>query len=172
MKLKMQLQFVELKTPASLAAVREIADEVWPETFRSILSEEQIRYMMNMMYAPDVMEQELAEGYRFELVRANQENAGYIVCSPCPSQPDTMKLHKLYLRSRFHGQGIGQQMLDHACEVSRELGFQTLRLNVNKQNSKAIKAYNKNGFKTVEAVKNPIGSGFFMDDFVMEKKLR
>ena len=51
------------------------------------------------------------------------------------------------------------------------MGAQFLRLNVNKHNEKAIRAYLRNGFRTVESVKNDIGNGFFMDDYVMEKRL-
>ena len=34
-----------------------------------------------------------------------------------------------------------------------------------------LKAYLRNGFVTVESVTNDIGSGFVMDDFVMQKTL-
>ena len=55
-------EFVSLQTADALARVRAIADDVWPKTFREILSPEQIIYMMKMMYAPEVMEKELTEG--------------------------------------------------------------------------------------------------------------
>jgi ribosomal protein S18 acetylase RimI-like enzyme len=54
---------------------------------------------------------------------------------------------------------------------AKNAGFAKLRLNVNKYNAKAIKAYQRNNFVTVESVKIDIGNGFFMDDFVMEKEL-
>ena len=52
----MEIEFETLSTPESLAAIREVAAEVWPRTFADILSAEQIKYMMKMMYAPEVME--------------------------------------------------------------------------------------------------------------------
>ena len=55
--------------------------------------------------------------------------------------------------------------------MAREAGYKHLRLNVNRQNAKAIKAYDRNGFKTIETVDNPIGNGFFMNDYVMEADL-
>ena len=45
-----------------------------------------------------------------------------------------------------------------------------IRLTVNKYNINTIKAYEKWGFKTVDAVVTDIGSGFVMDDFIMEMK--
>jgi ribosomal protein S18 acetylase RimI-like enzyme len=46
-----------------------------------------------------------------------------------------------------------------------------LRLNVNKHNIKAIGAYRKSGYETVESVVADIGGGYVMDDYVMAKKL-
>ena len=164
------IAFEELKTPESLAIIRTIAREVWPETFAAILSKEQIIYMMQMMYAPEVMTGELHNGYHFELISVDGEAAGYFSWSPY-SLPGTAKLHKLYLRHKFHGRGIGSQMLKQVEFQAKAAGFNRLRLNVNKFNTKARKAYFRNKFSDVESVKIDIGSGFFMDDFVMEKNI-
>ena len=166
-----KVEFEQLTTPESLAAVRTIAREIWPRTFAPILSPEQIDYMMKMMYAPEVMERELASGYHFELVKVNGEAAGYISYSLYDGHPGTAKLHKVYLLSRFHGLGLGQQMLDQAQRQCRELGCRSIILAVNKHNDRAIRAYKRNGFAVADSVRNPIGGGFFMDDYIMRKPL-
>ena len=167
----MKTSFLTLDTPESLQIVRDIADEVWPKTFAPILPPEQIPYMMNMMYAPEVMERELREGYRFAALLVDGKPSGYISWSACADHPGTAKLHKVYLLTSCHGKGFGRMMLDYATETCRAAGFRRLRLNVNKHNERAIAVYRKNGFETVESVKNDIGGGFFMDDYVMEKPL-
>ncbi len=165
------ISFRNLDTPESLSAVRAIAEVIWPVTFAPILSPGQIEYMMDMMYAPDVMERELASGYRFEIHQVNGKDAGYISYSAYEGHPGTAKLHKVYLLGEYHGRGLGQVMLDYAQDRCRELGFSYIVLNVNKHNERAIKAYKRNGFGIEAAVKNPIGNGYFMDDFVMKKPL-
>ena len=165
----MKTSFLTLDTPESLQIVRDIAAEVWPKTFAPILPPEQIPYMMNMMYAPEVMERELREGYRFAALLVDGAPSGYISWSPY--HDDTAKLHKVYLLTSCHGKGFGRMMLDYASDVCRAAGFRRLRLNVNKHNERAIAVYLRNGFETVESVKNDIGGGFFMDDYVMEKRL-
>ena len=165
----MKTSFLTLDTPESLRIVRDIAAEVWPKTFAPILPPEQIPYMMNMMYAPEVMERELREGYRFAALLVDGAPSGYISWSPY--RGDTAKLHTVYLLTSCHGKGLGRLMLDYAAEVCRAAGFKKLRLNVNKHNERAISVYRRNGFETVESVKNDIGGGFFMDDYVMEKTL-
>ena len=165
----MKTSFVTLDTPESLQIVRDIADEVWPKTFAPILPPEQIPYMMNMMYAPEVMERELREGYRFAALVVDGVPSGYVSWSHYHG--DTAKLHKVYLLTSCHGKGFGRMMLDYVSDVCRAAGFGRLRLNVNKHNERAIAVYRKNGFETVESVKNDIGGGFYMDDYVMEKRL-
>ena len=165
-----KVTIVELKDPASLEIVRRIADDVWPKTFREILSPEQIVYMMKMMYAPEVMEKELAAGVHFRAAFVDGTAAGYTSWAPY-TIPGTAKLHKVYLLQTFQGRGIGSAMLADASEQARKAGFTRLRLNVNKHNERARRAYFRNGFVDVESVKIDIGHGFFMDDFVMEKLL-
>lgn len=168
----MQHTFRLLLSHAELQAVRDIANSVWPPTFRDILSPEQISYMMKMMYAPEVMEHEFDQGIYFEVLSLDGEDAGYISYGRyADHHPDIVKLHKCYLLEKFQGQGHGSAMLRHAALAARQLGAKYLRLNVNKHNEKAIRAYLRNGFATIESVKNDIGNGFFMDDFVMQKNL-
>ena len=164
---KMEIRKLE---KAELHFVREVADVVWPITFREILSQEQIVYMMKMMYAPDVMDREFDEGVSFYGVFDGTRAIGYLTMGEY-DKPCTMKLHKCYLLPEFQGRGIGSQMLAFAKKIAAEQGYNHLRLNVNRNNAKAIKAYLRNGFKTVETVDNPIGNGFFMNDFVMEVEL-
>ena len=164
------LKFVEAATAAELETVRRIAAVIWPETFKSILSQEQIIYMMKMMYAPEVMEEEMSKGYHFRLLHVDGAPVGYTSWSAYHI-PGTAKLHKLYLLSQFHGKGIGARMIADVENEARKSGFTTLRLNVNKHNERAMRSYLRNGFAQVESVRIDIGNGFFMDDFVMEKNL-
>lgn len=156
--------FLLIQTAGELSRVRAIADDVWPKTFREILSPEQIVYMMKMMYAPDVMEHELVSGYSFELLIVDGKDAGYMVYAPY-DEPGTMKLHKLYLLEEYQGKGYGQKMLQHVIEAAEDRGFSSVILAVNKQNLKAQKAYERFGFVQYKSVQIDIGNGFIMDDY-------
>ena len=89
----------------------------------------------------------------------------------CADDRYTLKLDKLYLKPDFHGRGIGSKVLQYLTECASDAGYKAICLNVNKENVRAIRAYSKNGFKKKASVKIDIGSGFFMDDFIMEKKI-
>jgi len=83
---------------------------------------------------------------------------------------NTVKLHKLYLLPEYHGKGIGALALARVEKVARKAGAHTIVLNVNKRNAKAIRAYERAGWRISEEVVNDIGNGYVMDDFVMTKK--
>ena len=167
----MLIEYKNLTTPEDLEILRAIAFQVWPATFADILSPEQIAYMMQMMYAPEVLSAELSANMHFEIICIDGVPSGYIAYSSTQTE-GIAKLHKLYLHQDLHHLGIGQQMLNHVQDQCRKMNFKKVRLNVNKNNHRAIKAYQRNGFITIHAECNPIGSGFFMDDYVMEKTLK
>ena len=158
-------------TDSELPLIRELAQRIWPDTYGKILSPAQIDYMIEMMYALPVLQRERGEGVSFDLICDGERPVGFLSCGPYRQEPPTMKLHKLYLDFSLHGRGIGSMALQYAIRTAREAGYRFLRLNVNKENATALRAYRRNGFRQVEAVKADIGGGFYMDDFVMEIEL-
>jgi ribosomal protein S18 acetylase RimI-like enzyme len=54
-------------------------------------------------------------------------------------------------------------------ERAREMRCKAVRLRVNKRNAPAIRSYLRAGFRFTEDIVSDIGSGFVMDDYVMEK---
>lgn len=165
------IQFECLENAQELKRIRLLADQVWPETYKEILTQEQISYMMEMMYAQNVMENELHSGVFFYICKVDGKDAGYITLSASREAPGRAKLHKVYLLPDHQGCGIGQKMLAFACEKCAEKGFSSVYLTVNKQNFKAQKAYKRADFIVEDAVCCDIGNGFVMDDFIMGKEL-
>lgn len=155
-------------TDSELPVIKKLALRIWPDTYGEILTPAQIDYMIEMMYAQPVLERERREGISFDLICEQNQPVGFLSYGPYRREPPTMKLHKLYLDFSLHGRGIGSMALQYAISVAREQGYRFLRLNVNKENETALRAYRRNGFRQVEAVKIDIGGGYFMDDFVME----
>jgi len=167
----MDVTFENAADDEGLALIRALAADVWPETFAPILPPEQIPYMMEMMYAPEVQRREVARGVRFEVVRVDGEPAGYLSWSVPGAIPGTADLHKVYLLPKWQGRGVGRAMLDRAAARCREAGCGKIRLAVNKRNGKAIRAYRRHGYVMAGSRVKDIGGGFVMDDFLMEEHL-
>ena len=154
-----------------LPVITQLAPEIWQYAYKDILSAGQIAYMLQMMYAPEKLQADLDNGVKFRLVVSENAAIGFFAFFECADDRYTLKLDKLYLKPDFHGRGIGSKVLQYLTECASDAGYKAICLNVNKENVRAIRAYSKNGFKKKASVKIDIGSGFFMDDFIMEKKI-
>ena len=151
--------------------VRLLAQTIWPVCYKNILSVEQIDYMMDMMYTNEVISKEIENGVYYYFVEVDNQIAGYVSWGPWKSAPFTAKLHKLYLLPQMQGQGIGNIVISLVKQVVKDANYRRLRLNVNRENSNAIKCYSNNNFTMVQLENNDIGNGFYMTDYVMESRV-
>ena len=62
-------------------------------------------------------------------------------------------------------------MMDFLKQKANKHKLQSISLTVNKQNTDAIRAYEKMGFVNTESLVTNIGGGFVMDDFKMVKEI-
>lgn len=158
-------------TEADLPALAELAGVIWRACYPGIISCEQIEYMLARAYAPETLHDEIHwQGIHFYRLLAGERFAGFASMGPT-NTPGVMKVHKLYLLPDLHGRGLGTLLLKHCEAEARRLGARRLILAVNKRNSRAIAAYQRNGFTVAESVVTDIGGGFVMDDFIMAKEL-
>lgn len=159
-------------TPADLPTIRVIAQQTWPVTFGSILSLDQINYMLEWMYSIQSLEKQVNEsGHTFLLASLGDQAAGYASYQLDYEREKQTKLHKLYVLPETQGKGVGKRLLDEIKEIARQAGQQQLLLNVNRDN-KAVQFYGKLGFTVIEEVDIPIGNGFYMRDYIMSLDLQ
>jgi GNAT superfamily N-acetyltransferase len=154
-----------------LPAIARLAGVIWRAHYPGIISTEQIEYMLAKMYALETLREEIRQrAIRYERLLVGGELAGFAAHGPT-EQPQLFKLHKLYLHPSWQGRGLGTLLLVHCQREARKLGAGRLMLTVNKRNSKAMAAYQRNGFAITDSVVVDIGGGYVMDDYVMEKEL-
>lgn len=149
----------------------KLAEELWPETFASILTAKQITYMMEMMYSPDSLEKQMNDGHQYAIVSENNENIGYVSYEINHNNTNKTKIHKLYILPDRQRKGIGKIVIDYVAHEAKKSKNNALFLNVNKYNESAIGFYQKHRFILVKKEVIDIGNGFIMDDFVFELKL-
>ena len=133
--------------------IRALAKICFYDTYRKILSAEQLDYMYDMMYSENSLNSQISEGHHFVLAYKDEECAGYV--SYQFEQGNSAHLHKLYILPAFQGCGIGRVMIE---------------LNVNRQNH-AYHFYKKLGMEEVASGDFPIGGGYYMCDYIMRKDL-
>lgn len=161
---------IERADAGHLAEISELAGVIWRACYPGIISTEQIEYMLGWMYAVDEMRNQLEHGTIYERLMVDDGLRGFAAHSPTIN-PTERKLDKLYVHPDHQRHGYGSQLLNHVIASARTLGCRSVILAVNKRNTRAIAAYERNGFVIREAVVNDIGAGFVMDDFVMAKAI-
>ncbi len=153
-------QKVEKQNIEELAS---LASSIWHEYWTCLLSPEQIDYMVKNFQSAHAMKNQIEnENYTYYFIIQNGQKAGYFGIS---DKKDYLFLSKLYIKKDFRHKGIGTQAFE---EIKRLANGKKVQLTVNKQNINSINAYKKWGFKTIDAVVTDIGSGFVMDDYIME----
>ena len=150
--------------------IKKIAELTWPDTFKEILSEEQIRYMLNWMYSLDVLATQIENGHQFYILTDNGIDLGFIGTELNYPSIGNAKIHKIYVLPEYQGKGVGLKLIEQVEMVSKTNNIISLTLNVNRFN-KAIDFYLKNDFKIIKEENIEIGNGFLMEDYVMEKIL-
>jgi ribosomal protein S18 acetylase RimI-like enzyme len=157
--------------PADFDTIARLAREIWLAHYTTIISREQIEYMLGPRFSAENLGKYIGANDRWMYVlNADGAPGGYLSYS-LSDAPREMKLEQLYLLPALHGRGIGKFMMARVEAHARELGCDTLMLTVNKANEKAIRAYKGTGFTVRAEAVFDIGNGYVMDDYVMEKPI-
>jgi GNAT superfamily N-acetyltransferase len=150
--------------------IRFLADETWRHAYGPILQKGQIDYMLDNIYSAEKIAAQIRDNLQIYLLLIEDEKpVAFAAYSPRVEAPEIYKLHKLYCLPETQGKGYGKVLIDEVAARTLAAGKHTLDLNVNRQN-KAKTFYEKMGFMVVYEEDIPIG-GYFMNDYVMRKKL-
>mgnify|MGYP003346540595 CR=1 FL=1 len=148
-----------------LTIIRDLAHAIWPLVYSKMISREQMDYMLEWMYHPDVLASKFDKGDSFYIMERAGMNVAYLHLEPAGEF--AVKVQKLYVHPDHHGQGIGRELMLFAVNFAREQGRSLLELQVNRTNP-AVAFYRKLGFEIVDEQDFDIGNGYFMNDYVMQ----
>ena len=156
----------------SIPQIERLSSEIWHQVYSTLISTEQIDFMLNMMYSRSSLEKQMLElGHQFIIISTDEEAVGYASYSlKSSAEPTIFRLNKLYLQPAFHGKGMGKAMIQFIINETIPLGAKFLELNVNKANP-TVTFYKKFGFTITEETVLQIGEGFVMDDYIMTLKI-
>lgn len=151
--------------------IKNLAEIIWPEAYGEILSAEQLRYMLDLIYSESALKKQMNDGHKFIIALKDGIEIGFASFSRKSQQElGVFRLHKIYVLPRQHAQGAGSFMLNYISKESIKTGGKQLELNVNKYNI-AKQFYEKKGFTVSKEEVIDIGNGYVMDDYVMVKDL-
>ncbi|MFY9375213.1 MAG: GNAT family N-acetyltransferase [Kiritimatiellia bacterium] len=157
----------KVTTPSQIAAVAELAREIWEAHYTPLIGTAQVAYMLARFQSEAAIAQQITmSGFEYYLA----PEAGYLALVP-DSGERRMLLSKIYVKESQRRTGLGRQMVDLAEQRCRETGCTTLWLTVNRHNSIALAFYERVGFVKARKLVTDIGGGFVMDDWQLEKEI-
>ena len=155
---------------SDLQTIQDMAEVVFRDTYREILSEEQIEYMMDWMYSLPNLRKQLAEGHVYYMACSDGRPCGYMSIQSEGSDEDNTAvyhLHKIYVMPLEQGRGIGRALFDQALKHVRASKQRCrIELNVNRNNP-AVEFYRRQGMRIIRQGDFHIGRGFYMNDYIM-----
>jgi ribosomal protein S18 acetylase RimI-like enzyme len=151
--------------------INQLAHRIWPKAYNTIISPDQMNYMLNLIYCPSALKKQMEDlSHKFIVVYDNRFPAGFASYSLKTNSKNIFRLHKIYVLHELQGKGIGKYLLKKVIADVKPGGAKFLELNVNR-NNKAIKFYKKFGFKIISEEDIDIDNGYYMNDYIMHLKL-
>lgn len=165
--------FTPVETDEDLDRLAQLAHDIWFGYWPPLIGEDQTRYMVEQFQSRPAIARDMAEhGYEYWFVHAADDGrvVGY---TGGHEEPETNRyfISKIYLLPDERGKHFASAIIRFYEELCRARGRAAMYLTVNKGNVLGIRAYEGNGFTTIDAVASPIGEGFVMDDYIMEKRI-
>ena len=146
-----------------LSVVKSLAHDIWPRVYDYMISQEQISYMLTLMYNLDKLQQQWGEGVKFVLLEVEGMPQGFLSFE---EKDECIFLHKLYLRPETQGMGFGKKMLLVAIDFAIDSKKPNVELTVNR-NNKFLEFYMSQGFQIKEEKDFDVGGGYFMNDYIL-----
>lgn len=156
--------------------LHEVSVETFNETFNHQNSPENMKAYLEKAFNFKQLEKELSNSSsEFYFIYSNEELAGYLKLNTDGAQTekmgnDSLEIERIYIRKRFHKQGLGKHLINKAMHLALERSKEKIWLGVWEKNERAIAFYEKIGFVQTGA------HSFYMGDeeqidFIMTKSL-
>lgn len=156
-------------TVQDISVIMELAEKTWWPTYTGVISEEQIRFMLDDMYSAESLKKQMESGIEFIIAEREHIPTGFAAYAQSDTDKLIVKIHKLYILPSEQGKGTGKELIEYISDSAKKLGGNTLELNVNRGN-KAQNFYLKCGFTVFQSVDIPYHR-FILNDYIMRKSL-
>ena len=138
---------------SDLKILKEISKTTFIETFASENSSENMTEYLESAFTDEKLIGELTNN-NSEFYFAEFEGSvfGYLKVNFNDAQTelkvsDALEIERIYVLKDFHGKKVGQLLYDKAIEIAKNKKLKNVWLGVWEHNPRAIRFYEKNGFK-------------------------
>lgn len=144
--------FIRSATADDLEALRLLSIQTFYETYAAFNTQHDMQTHVEQKFNAEILLKELqnADNHFFILFFSN-DPAGYVKLRN-EEYPEQLKgrrhieIERIYMLNKFHGKGLGKNIMDYCCLYASQQGFEVIWLGVWKQNEKAFQFYTRCGF--------------------------
>ncbi|MEM7068964.1 MAG: GNAT family N-acetyltransferase [Pseudomonadota bacterium] len=159
--------FVRTASERDLPFVRDILVETWHATYDDIYGVEKVNEITSSWHSLDRLSANRDRPNSEFLVADNGDVVGGMAYAT--QEEKIIKLHQLYVLPKYHGGKTGLHLL---IEIENSfMDAETVSLEVEALNEKAIGFYQKYGFKVVGETQNCGREGSGIPALIMEKSI-
>ena len=163
-------------TLAHAALLAQLSSKTFYDTYAHANTKEDMEQYISENFTEEEIAQEINETHTFLFIAfSNGISIGYIKLGTAtsPEQLDgklAMEIERVYVVKEFQSKNIGAALLKHAISFARETKVKVLWLGVWKNNFRAIKFYEREGFKKFGTKIFTLGRDL-QEDFMMKMEL-
>jgi GNAT superfamily N-acetyltransferase len=147
--------------PGDSAMLAELGAKTFHDSFADHNEPADMAAYLEASFAPEIQAREIADpGWRYFIAEVAGQPVGFVLARDvpppdCVTGPAPIELARFYVDRPWHGRGIAPLLMDACIAEARRRGGKTLWLGVYEHNKRAVRFYEKAGFRDV-------GSHFFM----------
>lgn len=126
-------------TLEDLGSLQGISVETFNETFSNQNSPENMKAYLDRAFNLKQLEKELSDSSsEFCFIYFNEEIAGYLKVNTDDAQSEVMgndwlEIERIYIRKKFHKQGLGQYLINKAIEIAIQCNKEKIWLGFGKK---------------------------------------
>ena len=165
----MNINFEKVVADKQIKKLAQVANMVWHDAFKKILTLEQIEYMIEKFQSFNALTEAINKnGYEYYFIKDGNNVLGYTGVKP---ENEKLFLSKLYILKEYRGKQVASKAFEFIESLARKKNLKSVWLTVNRNNNHAIDVYKHKGFVVTKTQVADIGNGFVMDDYIFEKAL-
>ena len=169
------LQLVPV-TLSEILDLQEISRQTFFDAFASVNEEEDMRHYLEVNLSIEQLTSELNQAATsFYFAKNGNEILAYLKLNEADVQTEkrnipSMEIERIYVRKEFQNMGVGQFLLDHSIQITKDKQLKIIWLGVWEHNVSAIRFYERNQFQFFGKHSFILGSDE-QTDLLMERHL-
>lgn len=161
----MQLRLLDRN---SAEEISKYSESIMFEYYPDVVPYDLLRSYFDENQSPDAIRKQIDDGCRYYYVEDGGERVGFIAVA---EEGKSLFLSKYYIQKEFRGKGLGTAVLNEVVAMAEKAGSERIYLHVNRDNSRSIGIYEKNGFVATSKLDTVLSDGSIANDYIMERKL-